>query len=292
MHSFPTEILKSYRAQTYRTQPGQRLASPDEAVEFVNKRGFIFFWPIKGTDFPSLWTATAGDRPVADEHDDPGHMTWGWKDQLLGKKRWYYGRVLRQRNAMISLEALPYFYVLSPNLGDPDEDYQTQYLEGTITAEAKSVFEALLKEGPLDTISLRKAARLSSSGSDGRFNKALNDLQMEFKLLPTGISEAGAWHYAFIYDLTHRHFPELISQAGHIYESAARQKLALWFYDSLGAAPKNLLGRFFGWKSEDAERTLHALIESGQVVAGEYPGLPQAWIGLPHLAETILMTKE
>lgn len=292
MPSFATDSLKAYRAQTYRTRPGERLASPEEAVEFVNQRGFIFFWPIKGIDFPSLWAATAGDRPVPDEHDDPGHVTWGWKDRLLGKRLWYYGRVLRQRNAMVSLEALPYFYVLSPNLGDPEQDYLDQYMEGTITAEAKSVYEALLKDGPLDTISLRKAAHLSSTGSDGRFNKALNDLQMEFKILPTGVSEAGAWHYAFIYDLTHRHFPDLISQAEHVYESTARQQLALWYFNSLGAAPKNQLARFFGWKPEEAERTLHPLLTSGQLVSGECPGQPQAWIGLSRLAETLSTAKE
>ena len=53
---------------------------------------------------PSLWVAVAGDRPVPDEHDDPGHVTWGWKDGLLGKRRWYYGRVLRKRNTFISLD--------------------------------------------------------------------------------------------------------------------------------------------------------------------------------------------
>ena len=46
---------------------------------------------------PSLWTAVAGDRPVADAHDDPGHITWGWKDRSLDKKIWYYGKILRRK---------------------------------------------------------------------------------------------------------------------------------------------------------------------------------------------------
>ena len=79
--------LTQYRAHTFRTAPGLRLASEDEAVNFVNERGFTFFWPFKNVLCPSLWMAAAGDRPVADEHDDPGHVTWGWKDGLLGKRR-------------------------------------------------------------------------------------------------------------------------------------------------------------------------------------------------------------
>ncbi|MCK7520523.1 MAG: hypothetical protein MZV64_23930 [Ignavibacteriales bacterium] len=57
-----------------------------QASTFVNRRGFVFFWPISGIDLPSLWTAVAGDRPVADKHDDPGHITWGWKDGATRQK--------------------------------------------------------------------------------------------------------------------------------------------------------------------------------------------------------------
>ena len=166
MLPLPVDALQAYRAQTFRTAPGLRLQSADEAVAFVNQRGFVYFWPIKDVLLPSLWTATAGDRPVADAHDAPGHVTWGWKDSLLGTRRWYYAKVLRKRATMISLELAPYFYALSENYGSPEEDYLTIYEQGRLTLEAKLVYEALLDHGPLDTIALRKAARLSSRESD------------------------------------------------------------------------------------------------------------------------------
>ncbi len=59
-----------YRQSTFRLR--HRVRSLDEALNFVNERGYIFFWPIKDLVFPSLWAAVAGDRPVPDEHDDPG----------------------------------------------------------------------------------------------------------------------------------------------------------------------------------------------------------------------------
>ena len=68
--------LKSHRALTFRLPPSPRVASPKAAIDFVNTRGFVYFWPIKGIDLPNLWTAVAGDRVVADKHDDPGHITW------------------------------------------------------------------------------------------------------------------------------------------------------------------------------------------------------------------------
>src|SRR5450759_1570616 len=112
-------LLSQYRSQTFLTAPGLQLTSVDQAVEFVDQRGFVFFWPIKGVELPSLWAAVAGERPVPDEHNDPGHITWDWKDSLLGKKRWYYGRVIKHRNAMISLQLLPFFYALSSIIESP-----------------------------------------------------------------------------------------------------------------------------------------------------------------------------
>ena len=32
-----------------------------DARNFVDERGFVFFWPIPGIDLPSLWGAIAGD---------------------------------------------------------------------------------------------------------------------------------------------------------------------------------------------------------------------------------------
>src|SRR5437870_3311706 len=113
--------LAAYRAATFRLSAAERVTTIEEAVTYVNQRGFIYFWPIKGVVLPSLWVAVAGDRPVAAEHGDPGHVTWGWKDALLGQRRWYYAKLLRRKATLVSLEVLPYFYALSENFGAPEE---------------------------------------------------------------------------------------------------------------------------------------------------------------------------
>ena len=120
-----------------------RLTTSAQALDFVNERGFIYFWPIKGVTLPSLWVATAGDRPVPDNHDDPGNITWDWKDKSLGKKIWYYGKILRRKATFISMEATPYFYALSENYGSPEEDYLLAYEEGRMTQAAKQIYETL-----------------------------------------------------------------------------------------------------------------------------------------------------
>ena len=115
MTSLTWEQIDAHRTKTYHLAPGLRVTNPEEAIDFVNERGFTFFWPIKDVTMPSLWAAVAGDRPVPDAHDDPGHITWGWKDELLGARKWYYAKVLRKRATLISLALAPHFYALSEN---------------------------------------------------------------------------------------------------------------------------------------------------------------------------------
>jgi len=265
MTGLTKERIREYRAGTYRLEPSHKVGTLEEAIAFVNERGYVYFWPVKGVDLPSLWAAVAGDRPVADEHDDPGHVTWGWKDQLLGARRWYYAKVLRKRATFISLAVLPCFYALSENYGSPEEDYLLQYEEGRMTWEAKTLYETLLAEGPLDTVSLRQLARMTSPASNSPFTRASDWLQADFKILPVGIAQAGAWKYAFIYDLVHRHFPDLPESAHAIRQADARRKLAELYLLSVGAAQARDLIRLFGWTPADTEHALDALERAGVI---------------------------
>lgn len=284
MPTMTLECLQEYRARTYRTAPGLRVTTPEQAIAFVNERGYVYFWPIKGVTLPSLWAAVAGDRPVPDEHDDPGHVTWGWKDALLGAKRWYYARVLRRRATLIELGTLPCFYALSENYGEPDKDYLLQYQEGRLTWEAKTVYETILREGPLDTVSLRKLARMTSKASNSPFNRALETLQADFKILPVGVAEAGAWKYAFIYECVHRHYPDLPEQARAIRQAEARRRLAELYLRSVGAAQARDLAQLTGWTGGEVEAALAALAQAGAVRrAVHVADRPGEWVALAEL---------
>lgn len=274
--------LNSHRARTFRLPPSLRVTSPKAALHFVNARGFVYFWPIKGIDLPSLWTAVAGNRVVADKHDDPGHVTWGWKDNALGRKIWYYAKILRRKATMISLEIAPYFYALSENYGSPDEDYLLAYEEGRLTQAAKQVYEALLKEGALNTIDLRRAAKLANA-KESEFNKALEVLQSDFKILPIGVSEAGAWKYSFIYEIVSRHYPDLAEKARFISESDARRRLVELYFDSVGAAQERDVKKLFAWQKELTARTIAGLVEKQKLVESEHPKQKGEWLVLPEL---------
>lgn len=263
----------------------QALTAPEQALRWVNERGFVYFWPIKGVLLPSLWAAVAGERPVAAAHDDAGHITWGWKDDALARRQWYYAKILRKKATLLSLEVAPYFYALSENYGAPEEDYLLQYRAGRMTLAAKQVYEALL-DGPRHSLDLRQAARLSGAQGETEFNRALESLQADFKILPVGVAQAGAWKYAFIYTLTARHFPDLPAAARGISEAQAREKLLELYFLSLGAAQFNEARRLFGWSPELTRRAVNRLVERGALTGGlSWPGQPGEWLALPALVD-------
>ena len=259
--------LKRLRDERYRRKPSLRLKTPDDAVRFVHEMGFCFFWPIQGVEMPSLWAAVAGDRPVADEHDDPGHITWRWKDEALDKRRWYYGKLLRGKATLVSLDTLPCFYALSENIGGPD-DYLEEYRAGRLSAEAKTLYEVIRDGGAMDTVRLRREARMAAESSKARFEKALTDLQKGLKILPVGVAEAGAWRYAFVYDLVDRWLPNVPEAARHITRGAARAELARRYVENVVAIAPGTIARLFGWRKDELEAAIAGLIERGACVAG------------------------
>ena len=285
MPTLDLDKLKAHRALTFNLPPHSALTSPSQALDFVNARGFVYFWPIKGIDFPSLWTAVAGDRPVPNEHDDPGHVTWGWKDGALDKRIWYYAKVLRRKATIISLEVASYFYALTENYGDYREDYLIPYEDGRLPQGAKQVYEAILDNGPLHTIDLRRMARMSNA-KDSEFNKAIEILQSDFKILPIGVAKAGSWNYAFIYEITARYWPDLVEGARYIGESEAREKLLELYFQSVGAAQMRDVKKLFRWGNPVTERAVKNLVEVGRIVGSvKREAKAGEWLALAELSK-------
>jgi hypothetical protein len=273
------ESVDSQRSYNYHRTPERRVQTPEEALAFVEEVGFCHFWPIKGAEMPNLFHAIAGRvRPVPTQHDNPDiAKCWGWKDASLGQRQWYYGKLLRKRATLASLDLLPAFYACSENMGDLD-DYLEEYHSGTMTAEAKWIYEALLEHGPPDTIRLREKANLSRKSAKSRFERALVELQTGLKVLPIGVARAGQWKYAFTYDILQRHFPELPGLAEQMPRSEARRTLVLRYVDNVVTADRASIKRIFHilkWTSSELERTISSLLDEGTIREVAVSGLEQ-----------------
>ena len=123
-----------------------------------------------------------------------------------------------------------------------------------------------------------------SNAKDSEFNKALEILQSDFKILPIGVARAGSWNYAFTYEITARYWPDLPEQARFIGESEAREKLLLMYFESVGASRPRDVNKLFRWGSEITERVMAKLILRNQIEAGvEREDRPGEWLATPEL---------
>jgi hypothetical protein len=261
--------IREQRDLRYRRTPERRVQTVEGARALVQDVGFCFLWPIKDIEMPSLFHAIAGHaRPVPMKHNDPDlSKCWGWKDRALGQRWWYYGKMLRRRATLVSLDLLPCFYACSENYGELD-DYLEEYRAGTMSAEARSIYEALLDHGPLNTVRLRREARMAAESAKSRFGRALVELQVGLKVLPVGVAQAGAWRYAFVYDIVQRHYPGLPGEAQQIRRSEARQTLVARYLENVVATDLNMIQRVFHilrWTATELDGALAALIKAGTI---------------------------
>jgi hypothetical protein len=109
---------------------------------------------------------------------------------------------------------------------------------------------------------------MAAEQAKSRFDRALVELQVGLKVLPIGVAQAGAWRYAFIYEIVQRHFPDLPAQARPIKRSTARQELVLRYLRNVIAADRTMIHRVFhvfGWTPREFDRTTDALLQHGKI---------------------------
>jgi hypothetical protein len=264
------EALQTARAERYRQRPHLRVRTKEDALEFLNDVGLCLLFSAKDVELPSLWGALCGaDRPLPSHHDNRElGLAWRWKDELPVAGKVLYGKFLRKKPVFISLDLAPCFYALSPNYGDPAGDYLRDYLDGRLSVEAKQVFEVLLEQGALPTSRLRLEAGLRGKANAGRFDRALAELQMDFRITKVAISDANRWGYCYVYDLLPRHFPEAEEAARAITGSQAREVILLRYLRTVVASTTREVRRLFGWQSGDVDRLVERLADEGRLRKG------------------------
>jgi hypothetical protein len=242
----------------------------EEALHFLDDVGLALLFSAKNIELPSLWGALCGEnRPLPRHHNDRElGLAWQWKDTLPVAKKVLYGKFLRKRPVFVSLDLAPAFYALSPNYGDPVEDYLQDYQDGRLSVEAKQVYETMLAHGALPTSRLRREAGLSGKTNASRFDRALAELQMDYRIVKVAISDTNRWGYCYVYDLLHRHFPEVVRKSREISGRQARETILLRYLHTVIAARPDQIVRLFGWQPGDVDRMAGRLAEEGLLRVG------------------------
>jgi uncharacterized protein YcaQ len=95
--------------------------------------------------------------------------------------------------------------------------------------------------------------------ANNEYNRAIECLQVDTKILPDGVAQAGAWNYSFIYDLVSNQLPKLPEISREISEKRARTKLVEVFFKAMGCSTREYLDKFFGWPKASMQASIDQL---------------------------------
>ena len=135
------ELLRDIR---FRRTKKLQVRNEIQALDFINDVGFCFAFTAKNSELPCLWHAATGQRnptyPHHTHHDPFISLVWNAKDTLVAERKIYYGKALKKRPTMISLNFFPYFYALM-NRKENSESYLAEYLRGELSPTAKKIMD-------------------------------------------------------------------------------------------------------------------------------------------------------
>ena len=263
--SFTSEEVEAWRDKVHRRTDRLAVRTKAKAIKFIEDVGFCFAFKSENSESPCLWHATVGKRnpimPYHTHHDPHISFVWSMKDILPAEKKVYYGKLLRNRPTLVSIEYFQYFYALSQRVGSTDE-YLNEFTKGNLSGSAKAIMDALTDSSPQVTRGLKLASGLHTSAQRTEFDKAIGELQR--KLFIVKVAE----HYdpfTFEWETVLRRFPKETRKARHISPDHARQQILKKYFENQLVATVASIRRLFGWKKQDVYRTLGQLRNTGVI---------------------------
>ena len=230
----------------------RRVITAADAVRFIDAAGYCLLFPIKNLALPSLYYAVAR----RDIHLGPGwdkycEMIWHWKGDLPRRRRAFYAKYFKGRGTFISLRLLPHFLAMREAAVGPG-DHEGCYAAGRISHDARTIWAALERHGPLATLELRHACKMDSTAGNARFKRAMGELQRLLLVVHFGAEQETAAWPSGRFALTCRAFPRQTSLARQIAPKAARAAIAAKYLHWHPEASAALLARLFGWSKAEA----------------------------------------
>lgn len=241
------------------------MSSARQALRFIEDVGFCFAFKSENSELPCLFHAASGQRnPVIPDHShlDPRiSFIWNLKDKLPAERKIYYGKLLKHRPTMVSLEYLAYFYVLAGRTGTKDE-YLREFGRGNLSPLAKEILDALRDSSPETTRGLKLATGMHGRNDRQAFDRAMAELQSDMFVAKIAEEQAP---FSFVWAPFSSCFPVEVRKARRIsVETARREVLRRYFKNQLVVSVAGI-HRLFGWKKQDIFRTLGLLQREGTI---------------------------
>ena len=192
------ESIEAFRDRSWRREAENRIEDCLAAEAFIEEVGFCSALTDSRRPGASLYIAVCGRRdahlPRNVQKDPESRLTWTIKDDVLRKGRVYYGKLVRGRATFIARRLVPYFNAVWGVRKSREGE--------TLSAPALTILNVLRREWEMGTRDLREASGISDRA---QFNRAVDELQRTFKVIPSEVVYRPTFTY--IWSLAEGHFP-------------------------------------------------------------------------------------
>jgi hypothetical protein len=276
--------VEAWRDRSFRRLALLRVRGKQSALRFINAVGFCF--TLSHFDLPvaSLYVAVCGRRnprwPRHTHHDPEIGLTWNLKNSLPADRLTYYGKLVRGKPTLVSLDLFPAFCALIRE-SKGSGDYIVDYRQGRMSRAAVVILEALHERGSISTPGLRRAVAMHGAERTAEFDRAMAELQRGLWIAKVEEVYDPDFHYRW--DLLDNWLPEPLAAACELSREAAVRLLLAAYLRGAGAAQARFMTSLFGVGLSEVEAGLTALETTGTVCGGQtirgWRGLWAVWNG-------------
>jgi len=244
------ETIESYRDRSWRREPDLRIEDPLAAERFIERVGFCAALTDSRRPGPSLYIAVCGRRdahmPRNVQKDPESSLAWTIKDEVVRRGRVYYGKLRGNRSIFVARRLVPYFNALVGS--------HRARIQPGLSDDAQSILKVLRREWEMASRDLRRASGIHDRYS---FNKAIDELQKAFKVIPNEIVYEPVFTY--IWSLAEARFQdELKTKAS---KEQALTEVARAYLSTAGMTLRGELARVTGLSNPDAGVGNWALVD-------------------------------
>jgi hypothetical protein len=274
------DSLTRLRDRRFRRLPGRRIRGERDALAFVREVGFCSTFYRFPEGVACLWEAVAGKAnprwPRHSHHDVGIGLTWELKDTLPSRKRVYYGKLLKGRPLLVSLELFPMFYALVRGR-QRARDYRVEYEAGRLSHTARRIMDAMLDEHPQYTRELRANVFMLEPSKTREFERAMAELQQGLWLVKS--EERYEPTFSYRWDLLETWLPDAVAEGRRLSRAAAVAGLIEHYTRAVVFTTERQVARLFGLGSDEVARAVKALARARAIRAGcAVDGWPGRWL--------------
>ncbi len=246
------ETIESYRDRSWCREPDLRIEDALAAERFIERVGFCATLTDSRRPGPSLYIAVCGRRdahmPRNVQKDPESSLAWTIKDDVVRRGRVYYGKLRGNRSIFVARRLVPHFNAVA-------SAHRTHNLPG-LSDGAQNILKVLRKEWEMASRDLRHASGILDRYS---FNKALDELQRAFKVIPSEIVYEPVFTY--IWTLAEARFQDELKMKTT--REDALTEMARAYLMSAGMTLRGELARVTGLTNPDAGLGNWALVDEG-----------------------------